>query len=132
MALGREFFLREGGSGGREALWHSRIRASGALTGGMVRALWSGSSGGARIRGKGFPSRLYGRVLGGSNEDVGNLTEHLTAGLTPDVTDGLTTGLTERGVRGSAWEQREGQDARVRVLRRSVSAAFKVFVITLW
>lgn len=45
--------LRMGWSGGREALWRSRIGPAGRLTGVVPRRLGSGSSRGARMREKG-------------------------------------------------------------------------------
>lgn len=44
---------------------------------------------------KGVPSRANGRVPESSGKGAGNLTEHLTAGLTSCLTWYLTTVLTE-------------------------------------
>ncbi|SKX80228.1 Uncharacterised protein [Mycobacteroides abscessus subsp. abscessus] len=82
-----------------------RVDESRSGTGEMgVRAvlrtgLREGSGGDARVAlgyvQKGVPSRANGRVPESSGKGAGNLTEHLTAGLTSCLTWYLTTVLTE-------------------------------------
>lgn len=93
--LGVERVLRAGGSGGREPFWDGEMGVRAVLRTGLRE----GSGGDARVAlgyvQKGVPSRANGRVPESSGKGAGNLTEHLTAGLTSCLTWYLTTVLTE-------------------------------------